>query len=249
MIVICGLVWLAATPRAQAAAPATAAANQLDDARRRTLIDKIEHELDEHYIFPDVGRRMIDALEAHAKHGDDDKISDCYAFAVALLRDLRAVSHDLHLQIFYGPWRAQPSPAEARAMGFGLGTIERLPGNVARVVINGFMSGNEVRAAIASFMGQVADAAALIVDLRNNHGGDSETVAFVASYVFDATPVHINDMYVRDSGETLASWTLRDVGVKPDVAVSADAALAEARRRALEDLSAAGAAAARRPSR
>jgi C-terminal processing protease CtpA/Prc len=46
---------------------------------------------------------------------------------------------------------------------------------------------------------------------------------------------------------TKTNW--EGVGVKPDVPVSADAALEEARRHAAHDLSAAGAAAAQRPSR
>jgi C-terminal processing protease CtpA/Prc len=58
---------------------------------------------------------------------------------------------------------------------------------------------------------QIADAAALIVDLRGNHGGDPATVALVASYLFDAKPVHLNDMFSRDDGSIQQSWTLKDV--------------------------------------
>jgi C-terminal processing protease CtpA/Prc len=60
-------------------------------------------------------------------------------------------------------------------------------------------------------MSQVADADALVVDLRENHGGDPHTIAFVASYLFDAKPVHINDLFFADKHTTEQFWTLKDV--------------------------------------
>jgi hypothetical protein len=196
-------------------------AGPVDAARRQFLIDGIAKELLAHYVYPDVGQRMVDALRAHAVHRDYDAITRGEAFAQALTKDLRDVSHDLHLSVDYGPHPPLPPPspsgpsperqARFRAMNFGFGAIERLQDNVARVVINGFFPLDDVREAIAGFMTQIADADALIVDLRGNHGGSPETVALVASYLFDAKPVHLNDMYRRDDGSTLQSWTLKDV--------------------------------------
>ena len=65
----------------------------------------------------------------------------------------------------------------------------------------------QVRQAISSHMSQVADADALLLDLRGNGGGDPATVAVVASYLFDDQPVHLNDMFRRDTGETRQFWT------------------------------------------
>jgi C-terminal processing protease CtpA/Prc len=42
--------------------------------------------------------------------------------------------------------------------------------------------------------------------LRGNTGGDAQTVEFVASYLFDDKPVHLNDMVTRD-GTVISSWT------------------------------------------
>ena len=60
-------------------------------------------------------------------------------------------------------------------------------------------------------MTQVADARALILDLRDNRGGHPQTVAFVASYLFDATPVHLSDIYRRDDGSTQEFWTASEL--------------------------------------
>jgi hypothetical protein len=192
-------------------------ARLVDDARRRTIIDGIAKELQAHYVFPDVANRMIAAVRDHLAHGDYDKITQGDEFAEALAKDLRDVSHDGHLGVSFGhpPQRGGGAPqdmnAALRAMNYGFGAIERMPGNVAHVVIDGFPGiPDDARDGIANLMSQVADADALIVDLRHNHGGSPETVALVASYLFD-TPTHINDMYSRDTGAITASWTLRDV--------------------------------------
>jgi C-terminal processing protease CtpA/Prc len=60
-------------------------------------------------------------------------------------------------------------------------------------------------------MSNVADADALIIDLRANHGGDPSTVALVASYLFDDQPVHLNDVIEHDS-------TMRMFWTEPTVA-------------------------------
>jgi C-terminal processing protease CtpA/Prc len=98
-------------------------------------------------------------------------------------------------------------------MNYGFGLIERMSGNVAHVVINGFpkIADDDSRKAVADLMSQVADADALVVDLRDNGGGSPNTVALVASYLFDTTPVHLNDIFSRDTGSVRESWTMRDL--------------------------------------
>jgi hypothetical protein len=187
----------------------------LDDAARRSLVDWIAREIRTHYIFPDAGRQMIAELREHALRGDYATITDGRQFAQTVTRDLRDVSHDLHLMIFYGqgafPSGPPPSEADQLAAFRSMNFAEVLPSNIARVVINGFMPVDRARAGTAELMTKVADADALIIDLRDNGGGDPDTVALVASYLFDSTPVHLNDMRLHDEGMTAASWTLRDV--------------------------------------
>jgi hypothetical protein len=191
----------------------------IDDAKRRSLIDGIAKELQAHYVIPDVANRMIAALRDHLAHGDYDKITSGEEFAATVTKDLRDVSHDLHLRVMFGHHPRGPEPslddqrARARAMNYGFGPIERMSGNVAHVVINGFppIVDDESRKAVADLMSQVADADALLVDLRNNGGGSPETVALIASYLFDTAPVHLNDMFSRDTGQVEQSWTLRDL--------------------------------------
>ena len=192
----------------------------VDAAKRRRLIDGIAREIEAHYVDPEVGKRMIVAIREQDAKGRYDAITAAPVLADRLVSDLRSVSHDGHLRVMFGG-PAVPPPGSAGAVppppppGFGFGPINRMAGNVAHLVLNGFVRDDaQVRQAIGGYMSQVADADALLLDLRQNGGGDPATVALVASYLFDDKPVHINDMFRRDTGETRQFWTHAKVAGK-----------------------------------
>jgi hypothetical protein len=133
--------------------PEEVAARKLDAPHRQALIDGIARQLQAHYIFPAVASKMITALRAHAAHGDYDAITDAVTFVHAVTKDLYDVSRDGHLRCVFGRKDPPPPPsgdlraqedlraqrlARLRTINFGFGTIERLDGNVARVVIHAF---------------------------------------------------------------------------------------------------------------
>jgi C-terminal processing protease CtpA/Prc len=59
-------------------------------------------------------------------------------------------------------------------------------------------------------MAKLNRADAIIFDLRDNPGGYANTVALVATYLFDR-PTHLNDFYDRSQNSTEESWTLPPV--------------------------------------
>jgi hypothetical protein len=209
-----------AEPDSAPPAPRDVPAASLSDAARRTLIDAMIPLIDAHYLFPEVGTKMIAALREHAARGDYASVTKGEDFAKRVTDDLRAVSHDLHVMLQYsaGP-EAGPSDAERAAEAaldakLGFVAIERLPGNVALVRIDSFTqpaSSPTVVRGFAANMSQVADASALILDLRENYGGDPSTVALLLSYLFDPAPVHLNDIWMRDGDNTWRLWTRADV--------------------------------------
>ena len=195
----------------------------LDESKRKRLIERIASEIQTNYVFPDVGEKMVAEVCRHLTNGDYDSMTEGERFADTVTEHLRNVSHDLHLRFFYGPSRPPPkdeTPAERlrqhRRMNFDFGRIDRLEGNIARLVIYGFVHLDEeiapgIREGIGQIMSQVADAAALLLDLRENGGGDPATVALVASYLFDSQPVHLNDIYYRNDNSTKEYWTSPEV--------------------------------------
>ncbi|MGH3226426.1 MAG: S41 family peptidase, partial [Streptosporangiaceae bacterium] len=54
----------------------------------------------------------------------------------------------------------------------------------------------------------VAGTYALIIDLRHNGGGAVEGVVLWCSYLFGDQPVHLNDIFNADTGETRQFWAL-----------------------------------------
>jgi C-terminal processing protease CtpA/Prc len=56
-------------------------------------------------------------------------------------------------------------------------------------------------------MNFLASSDALIVDLRQNGGGEPAMVALICSYLFDQ-PTHLNDLYERKGDTTAQYWTL-----------------------------------------
>ncbi|MDP8979977.1 MAG: S41 family peptidase [Acidobacteriota bacterium] len=92
---------------------------------------------------------------------------------------------------------------------FGFEKVERLQGNIGYLDLRGFMEaqwGSETAVAAMNFL---ANTDALIIDLRQNGGGDPAMVALITSYLFSpGEEVHLNDLYWRPSNETHQWWTL-----------------------------------------
>jgi C-terminal processing protease CtpA/Prc len=64
------------------------------------------------------------------------------------------------------------------------------------------------RDTVAGAMNFLANTDALVIDLRENGGGQPDMVQLFCSYLFDAQPVHLNDLYFRPMDQTRQFWTL-----------------------------------------
>ncbi|HYD81564.1 MAG TPA: S41 family peptidase [Paucimonas sp.] len=216
---------------AESSAPAAEAARRqsaktLDAASRGSIVDTLARKLVDRYVFPDVAKRMADDLRAKLAGGAFDAVSDPKVFAAMLTDAMRAISRDKHIRVAFRdePVPEEPAPGakpdaaadaafRARAESFGRATnygfekVERLEGNVAYLELRGFQDADLGRATAAAAMNMVANAEALIVDLRRNGGGEPAMVAFVSSYLFDGERVHLNDLYWRADDRTEEFWT------------------------------------------
>jgi hypothetical protein len=195
----------------------------IDAAVRARVVSKAVDVLERSYVSAETARVMTDALRAREKAGAYDTVTSADAFARALTDDLRSVSHDKHLRVRYshapvGPDREgfappPPSAAEAafrRSVNFGFEKLERLPGNIGYLEVRGFDDAALAGPTLAAAFTFLAETDALVIDLRRNPGGSGETVALLASYLFDAA-THLNDIVWRETGRTEASWTRTDV--------------------------------------
>ncbi len=192
----------------------------LDAARRKSTIDGAIAQLKEYYIYPEIAQKMADAVLAHEKAGDYDKITDGSAFAARLTDDMRDVSHDRHLRVNYAPFIIPaehdngPSPEDEASFrkelehhNCGWDKVEILPGNIGYVKFDEFAPPDWCGPTVVAAMAFLAHTDAVIFDLRENGGGDPKMVDMVVSYLFDK-PTHINDLYYRHGDKTTQYWTL-----------------------------------------
>jgi retinol-binding protein 3 len=195
--------------------PPSSPALTLDAAERARILSAIGPAIEAHYVFPDVGAQMTAMLRDRIARGDYDRIVDGNVLAARVTDDLRAVSHDRHVMLEALPESPASQGASApsdsldalKAIHFGIGPVERLDGNVARLVIDSFEDPRLAAPAIADAMNAIAGADAILIDLRANHGGNPWGVAHVASYFFDGPPIHWNDLYWRDDDSTQKFFT------------------------------------------
>ena len=195
---------------------------KLDAATRQAVLDGVYKNLDDFYVYPDVAKKMEDALRDHQKHGDYDSITNGAAFATRLTTDLRDVSHDKHLSVGYNPFKTPaagahqsgPTPeqqARLRKMlehiNCGFEKVEILSGNIGYLKFSQFAPPDICGPTATAAMNFLSHTDAVIFDLRSNGGGDPAMVAYLSSYLFD-DPTHLNDLYNRHDDFTQQYWTL-----------------------------------------
>jgi hypothetical protein len=193
---------------------------KIDAAERQRVIDGIASNLTEYYVYPEVGQKMIDAVRAHQKNGDYDRIVDGDAFAFKLTADLRDVSHDKHLHVNFSPVKNppdkddEPTPEqkadyrkEMEHDNCGFRKVEILPGNIGYLKFDMFGDPDVCGPSLVAAMGFLAHVDAIIYDMRENGGGDPAMVAMACTYLFDKA-THLNDLYDRKEDKTTQYWTL-----------------------------------------
>jgi len=148
------------------------------------------------YVFPEVAERVAAQLRRRLGSGAY-ATPDPSEFAARLTQDLRQASGDLHLRVRHeeqahvpeapgATVREQNDRAEhCRRMGFGIACVRRITGNVAVLDIEELVEPELSRQAYEAALLSVADASALVIDLRQCVGGDPNTVALVCSTLVD----------------------------------------------------------------
>jgi len=202
-----------------------AAAPTLDAAKKQAIVDEVSTLLNREYIFADTAKKMEEALRTQLKNGNFDKAATAPAFAQAVSRVLSMVSKDGHIGFAHNPALAEDMrrlqgqseedrrkvrerrELEARRNNYGFRKVERLDGNVGYLDFRMFASPDQAGPTAIAAMNFLAHCDAIIVDLRQNGGGDPAQIQLISTYFFDE-PVHLNDLYARATDRTEHYWTL-----------------------------------------
>ena len=170
------------------------------------------------YIFPEVGLEMSEDLRARESRGLYDDFTESEVWANRLTDDMHAISKDKHIRVLF----SEPPPGDEHHgrnppnlfdslkdanFGFRTPSVENIRGKKIGILpIDAFVPStpdlagdhSKIRKAIGNIVSTIADANALLIDLRSNGGGIPDTVAFVLSYLLDDGPIHLLDFVDRN---------------------------------------------------
>ena len=213
----------ATTPRIEMPDDGSLAAEQLSG---REIVTKALELLRANYVFPEQAEQAATAIEARLEAGEYDNLDEI-TLTELLTSHLQEITDDRHLRVVLGggpgprrerhPEPEEPKDHEAKRLAmrqrgrldnFGIRHVERLDGNVGYLDVRRVAVPANAGPAIAAAMELVAGTYALILDLRQNHGGSPEGVVFWCSYLLDERPTHLNDIFHADTGETRQFWAL-----------------------------------------
>jgi hypothetical protein len=179
------------------------------------IIDSVLTAFETHYVYPDTAKALSEYIRGKFADGAYDDVADLTTIAQKLREDMRAFTHDGHVYI------SVMSPDDTPAIGdtlcdaeivrmastnFGFRKAEWLVGNVGYLEIEGFEDAIYAGEAASAAMNFLAHCSAIIIDLRQNGGGDETMVRFLASYFF-RRPTQINALYFTETDSLEQSWT------------------------------------------
>lgn len=202
------------------------------DQRKAEIVTSIADGLRELYIDEKMGHTMAEVITQNFQRGDYQASTSLLTFRQAILQDLRAICPDKHLDLMYHPHpisKIDPDrslkelkPEELTAEqkeylesynvdrpDFSKAVESRLiDTEIGYFKINNFppLEFPETKVVIDKAMGDIKEAGSLIIDLRENTGGEPATVAFVASYFFDQRQL-INQVYQRSTNELTSFYS------------------------------------------
>ncbi len=192
-------------------------------AQRREVVEALAKALRAQYVFPDVAEATGKALQDRVARGAYDGATTTKAFAEALSKDLRDLGKDGHFRVRFDPsFKPRdeeedriPTREEVAGMrqqaarrAFGIARVEQLPGNVGYLDVRGFGPTEFVGPAFSAALQILSGTEALILDLRQNGGGDPESVAYLVSHFFpEGDTRQLNAIYNRPRNTTRQYWT------------------------------------------
>ena len=193
----------------------------IDAKAQQEIIDSVAYALNEIYVFPEVAKEMDKYMRKQFKNKAYKDLTDLSQFTMKLTEDLREISHDLHLAIRFLPAETVTQDdvdtltdeeqlaqlrREREYNNYSFEKLERLPGNVGYLKMNGFNDANLAGPTAIAALNFLGYCDALIIDLRDNGGGSPSMIQLMTSYFFDE-PQHLNSFYIRKDDTTQQFWT------------------------------------------
>jgi hypothetical protein len=209
VLLVTALAPLVSRPVAAQTTGSTSVDSTLD---RRRVIDSVAALVRSRYVSADTGAMIADRLVMRAGSGAYDAANTIRALEDAVTTDLRAINGDKHLSFRHVP--TAPSGATSSASGpslspnFGVAAARVMDGNIGYLPIRSFVAPTpENLAALASAMDSLKNVRALIIDVRDNPGGNGAMNDYVWGYVVGPDSVKTMLALPRGAPQPFQRWT------------------------------------------
>ncbi len=202
---------------------------ELSENEKLSIIQKAVSLLHENYVFPERVERIGKNILSKFNSGGYAASSTSEDFLSALNHDLEKESGDTHVNISFGPERVQQIIEEKKNEGktipltkewlerlryenYRLRKVERLDGNIGYFWFLNFADLQAAKESIVGAMNFISNSNAIILDLRENGGGSSETLLFMLSY-FLPDGLKIGDFHYRKNNR------IEEIKIPSDLAI------------------------------
>jgi hypothetical protein len=189
--------------------------NTKDSINIHKLIDSLNVSLNNHYVFPEKAKSISMYLQSQLKKNLYTSYSkNPQKLAEQIESDIIKIHRDPHMHIQYDPGfvprenhklsddEISQSKKYWKEHNYLFKKVEILPGNIGYLPFNGFVDDIEsAKPTIYSALKFLANTSAIIIDLRENHGGSPEMVSQIESYFFKEK-THMNDIINRLANDT-----------------------------------------------
>ncbi len=201
-----------------------AIAAPLSSAKLDALLAQLAEAIEQNYVEIELASEIADELQQAGNRPEVNNATSNEALAGVLTELLQ--SYDGHFSVTWQDPAIQPiMPSEAeqqvrieqqlaglRRQNYGFRELRNLTGNIGYLNLTQFSSASipEAAQAAISAMNFLAGSDTVIIDLRNNGGGDPDMVQLLSSYLF-AQSTYLNALYYRPADSLQQFWTYADV--------------------------------------
>jgi hypothetical protein len=186
----------------------------LDAESKAAIVEKVCTNLEKTYILAEDARLMANLLRENLRRGEYDGLSSLADFTERLTQDMRSIRHDLHLEV--SPIEETESsdgesvdhhdPEYLRRRNYQVRKVEVLDGNVGYLKLDAFADGDDALSAGVAAMNFLAHTDALVIDLRENGGGDVALIQLMHNYLHNGLQ-QLSGIHIREIGADMQFWT------------------------------------------
>lgn len=189
---------------------------KLDHSARGEIIDSVMTSFAKHYVYPEMAVQMNTHVREKYTDHQYDEMDDLDMFTRQLTRDLREISEDQHIRISVkapsdfspaiGDTMTSDEIADRHKRNCSFKKVEWLPGNVGYLRFDRFEDPVYAGPTAVAAINFLANCDAVIIDLRENGGGEEKMVRLLSSY-FYKEPLLLNSLYFTETDSLEQSWS------------------------------------------